>query len=368
MRKLALVAALAAVALGASACDLPATDYAAEVGGTTITSATVTSTVSGVGGDSDFSCVLSSSGSGITASGKGPNSIGTTFAAALLTDLIHAAALRSELAAEHLGVSALARELATDQLASEMAPENSQDQAACPSFAFGSLDATYRDALVELQADQDVLYAHKLGFDLTTPGFRAYAAAHGGLYRERCLTLVAFKSQGSAKTAAAAIAHGTSIAVAGEQNGGSPEAGCVQENQIASLPAPLDTLVPKLKLGVVSAPVSVEGEYLLVALTAIKAVPLADDALELLGIDATVFAQGTSGFDLSTLSAEEAHFAAPVLDHEKVAISPTYGTWQKVGGNWKVVPPAAPPSSLLSNAGAVGNTGSTGAPAGTTGG
>jgi hypothetical protein len=382
VRKLALFAALLVVALVAGACELPPSDYAAQVGGTTITPAQVSSAIAGVSTDSAFTCVLSATGSGLTVAGKGSGSYSTSFAASVLTGWIHLNALQAELARDHLSDTSFAQQVAIAQLESQLTSPDSdstgEEEPECPGSgaeALEGLPTAYRNLLVGLQTDVDILYAKQHGYVLTTAGFTKYAGAHGDLLKQRCLSLIEVKSLGSAKSVEAAIAGGASFATQAQKHSLDTQTadqggaiGCIPNNEDASLAAPLNTVIPNLKLGVVSAPISFEGAYLLLLLTSIEAVPLVEDATFLLP-PAALFALGSSGtYETAELSAVETALAAPVLDHEQVAVAPAYGTWQKVDGAWKVVPPSGPSSALMSNPTAVGDTGVTGAAAGTTGG
>jgi hypothetical protein len=370
-KKLALVAALLAVALLAGACDAGTAGYAAQVNGATISQSTLASTLSEVSSNSGYTCELSSSGTLTVAgtatktSGAGQSTYNSGFAAAVLDELIQLQAVRSELAARHLAVSSFADQEAVLQLQSELTPQSSAtgasgtSGASCPGTGasiLASFPTSYRDELIVLQAGLDVLAAAKTGFALTTAGVRGYLSRHGGLPQERCISVLATENKSGVQQAAAAIAHGASFASEARQhsldaesaaNGGA--IGCVPNAEDSSLVAPLNTLIPKLKPGTVSSPVAVttsQGQkyWLLVEVTAAKAVPLTEDAAA----------------DLPTLAEGEADIGSKLLAAERVVVYPSYGSWKKVSGVWEVVPPSGPPASLISNPAAVGATGASG--------
>ncbi len=370
MRKLVLPAALLAVALLAGACDANLGGDAASVDGTAISQSTLTSNLSDAASDSIYTCELSSSGtltvagSGTKVTGAGSSTYTSPFVAAVLNQLIQVTAVRNELARLHLSASSFARQEATLQLESELTPPTSSATGAsgtptCSGTGEGALKAfpkAYRNQLIELQAGLDVLAAHREGFALTPSGVRAYAVKHGGLPQERFVSIIATQSKAEAQTIAAAINQGASFASEAREhsvdsqsaaNGGA--LGPIPDSEDAGFVKPLNTLIPSLRTGVVSAPVAVtttsgQKVWLLVLVTKVQSIPLADIA---------------SAY-LPTLTQGETEVASTALHGARVTVSPAYGSWKNEHGVWEVVPPSGPPASLLPNPSAVGASGASG--------
>lgn len=373
MRKLALAAALLAVALAASACDANvATGYAAQVNGTSIEQSTLDSTLSGVASNSGYVCELSKSGtltvsgSGTKITGSGQSTYNSAFVAGVLDELIELQVVPAALASRHLLPSAFAEQEAVGQLESELTPTSSSTGASgstappsCPGTGEDVLKAfpsSYHRDLIELQADFDELAAGQAGFELTAAGVSAYLTKHGGIPQERCVSIIATTSKGAAQSAAAAIAGGASFAseankhsldTSSAANGGA--IGCIPNSEDSSFVKPLNTLIPSLKPGIVSSPVEATTTsgtkyWLLVLVTSQKIVPLANDAATL----------------LPTFTEGETELASKVLAAAHVVVAPAYGAWKKQSGVFEVVPPSGPVASLLPNPSAVGASGGSG--------
>lgn len=373
MRKLLIPAALAAVALAAGACDANVSGDAASVNGTGISQSALTSTLSQAASNSIYACELSSAGTLTMANtatkvtGAAQSSYSSPFVAAVLNQLIQLHIVRAELARRHLAVTSFARDEAVQQLQLELTPQSSSSTGAsgtptCSGDGTQALSAfptSYRNQLIELQAALDTLAAEKTGFELTPAGVTAYARHHGGVPRQRAVSVILLKSQGEAKTVAAAISHGASFASEARQhsldsqsaaNGGA--IGVIPDAADSSLVSPLNTLIPSLGAGAVSAPTAVtlssngqtEKLWILVSVTKVEDVPIAK----------------VSAQYLPTLAEGESTLGSRLAAHAGVTVSPTYGAWKNENGVWEVVPPSGPPASLLPNPSAVGASGASG--------
>jgi len=353
VRKLLLtVALLVGVALAAGACDTTPSGYAAQVGGTTISSATLTAALSSAAADPATCEVQSFLGvSSIHGAGSGDETYSSAFAAAVLHQLIETEVMRRQLAAEHLAITPFARAVGVAELDSALTPTSTSSGPSCPGTGATTLQGftpDFRRQLVDFYAGLSLLIAHANGLELTPAGVGSYAAAHGGAPSITCLSAIVVSSQGSAQTLEADLAKGASFAALARAhsldtqsapNGGA--IGCAPPAQIAQLAAPLNKIVPRLAVGQASAPVHISTFWAIVLVTSRHALGTVQSAATLLGQHA---------------AAGEAAFRAG-LARVDVVVDPAYGSWSRSGATLTVATPAGPSGGLLFNASAVGATG-----------
>lgn len=331
--------AVASVALGACNANLGAD--AAHVNGTTITEQHLDSTLTAIRKNSDYTCVLSSATGGLVTAGAGKGTYATAFASSILTTLVEERALAKAVADQHLVLGGFARTVSVQALQAQLAPPQGSSCTASGSAVLSSLPSSYRNFLVDLQAEQAVLLANGAGVALTKAGMAAYAKAHPKATSLECVSAIEVSSKAEATSLATQVRAGASFATlakkhsldqASAASGGA--LGCVLPSQIASS---LGKTVAALGPGQVSAPVPFGSSYVIFQLTARKPAPPAEVA------NAVLQSQASKDTAIITAALQKVH----------VRVEPRYGSWKKVSGVWQVVPPKGPPSTLLANPAAV---------------
>ena len=345
--------ALVALVLGSfvlSACNAQFTPYAARVEGATISQATLDSALDSIANDPGYRCVVeTTSGGAVNVTGAGSGTYNATFASAALSLLVEAQAVKTHIEAMHLHVSPFADEVASTQLPADFGPPSGSSCTATGAEVFRSLPDRYRNVLLGLQANEDVLAARAVGVPLTMAGLAAFARKHPASTTLDCARVIEVASSEKATQLAIAIRAGVSFAVIAKKNSldtfSAPRGGnlgCVLPTALIN---PLGHIISTLSVGELSAPIAFRSDWLLLEVTRRTADSLADIATK------TVLPQGTQA-----ATAELARIVA----HAKVSVDPRYGTWAKVKSAFQVRPPSGPPLDLVPNPGAVGATSSLG--------
>jgi len=328
------------VALGACNADLSAT--AAHVDGSAISEARLDHTMSAIGADAAYRCVLSGSSGSVAVSGAGEGTYATTFAASLLTTLVEERALQASLAGKHLHLTSFGRSVATSDLEAQLAPPSGSSCTASGSAVLSGLPQSYRSFLVQLQTEQAALMANDAGVALTASGMRRYAAAHPTSTTLECVSAIEVTSKAEATSLAAEARSGAasfaslakkySIDQSSAASGGA--LGCVLPAQLTSS---LSGVVSALSPGSVSTPVAFGPDYVVFQLT--SRVPAS--------------ASEVASVVLETEASKDSALVVAALKRARVAVDPQYGHWKDVAGVWQVAPPVGPPSKLLENSAAV---------------
>jgi PPIC-type PPIASE domain len=337
--------ALALVVVGAvvlSACDAQFLPEAARVDGAFVSQSTLNSALDSVASDAGYRCLLeTAAGSAHAVTGVSNGTYNTSFAAGALSLLIEAKAADVAVARDHLVVTPLARQVARAELATSFTPSSGSTCTEPGAEVLSSLSGGFAAALVSLQADEDALAAHAVGYRLTTSGARAYAQHHAAEAALDCTEAIEVASRAKAEQLAIAILHGASFATVAEKNSLDASAsrggalGCITPSALTS---PLGGIVSTLPVGLLSPPVQFAGEWILFEVTARRTPTLSEAAAALVHAGSTA------------ASKELARFVAKA----HVEVDPRYGTWKKVGSSYEVKAPTGPPLHLLPNPTAVG--------------
>ena len=339
--------ALVALGLGSfalSACNAQFTPYAARVGNETISQATLDSALDSIASDAGYRCVVeTTSGGSVNVTGAGNGTYNATFASAALSLLVEAQAVKDRIETMHLRVTKFADEVATNQLPSDFGPPSGSSCTESGAAVFRGLPGRYRNVLLGLQADEDVLAARSVGVPLTKAGMSAYMRHHPSSTTLDCARVIEVASSEKATQLANAIRAGVSFAVVAKKNsldsfsapkGGS--LGCVLPTALIN---PLGRILAALPVGRLSTPIAFRSDWLLLEVTRRTPDSLLDVATK------AVLPQG--------IQAATADLAS-IVAHAKVSIDPTYGSWAKVRSAFQVRPPSGPPLDLVPNPAAVG--------------
>ncbi len=339
---LAPLAFVGAAAIALSACDSQFLPTAARVDGAFVTQSSLNSALDSVASDSGYRCLLeTSAGNAHAVTGVSNGTYNASFAAGALSLLIEAKAADAVAARDHLAVGSLARQVADDELTTSFTPTSGSACTESGAEVLATLGPRFRDALVSLQADQDVLAAHSLGAVLTPAGVSAYAQRHPSEIALDCTEAIEVASRSKAQQLATAIRGGASFAVVARANsidasssrGGA--LGCITPSGLTS---PLGGIVSSLAVGELTAPIHFAGDWILLEVTGRRAPTLSQAA-------AAIVHDGTA-------AASRALSAAVSGAH--VEVDPRYGTWTKVGATYEVKAPHSPSLDLLPNPSAVG--------------
>jgi hypothetical protein len=325
--------AMASLALGACNANLGAN--AAFVDGNPISEQRLDATLSAIASNSDYTCVLSSATGGLVTSGAGAGTYAQRFASSILTTLVEQEALAKAVAADHLAVTPFARSVAVQALQAQLSPPQGSSCSAPGAKVLSSLPSSYRRFLVDLQAEQAVLLAHRAGVALTKAGMAAYARAHPDASSLECISAIEVASRAEAVSLADKVRSGASFAQlakrysldqASAPSGGA--LGCVLASQISPS---LSSTVSSLAVGEVSAPVPFGSAWVIFQLSARK--PASPDQV--------------ASVVLNSQLAKDQAVVSGALEAVQVHVDPRYGSWKRVAGIWQVVPPKGPPSALL---------------------
>lgn len=299
-RFLALLVVLAGLVV-AAALAMPSN--AMTVNGAAVGQQALVSDLSAIAGSDGYQCYLVAEltlqGQGtsglfpVTGAGSSPStprSYNTTFVRYWLAQLATDELVTQQVAARNLVVSqadlALARTTLSQQTAAVLDEYQRSTGGSCGTTAAGvlaSVPATFRNELVQAQAERDLLLVHEAGYALTPASLRRYYAGHRATFDTICVSYVSFDSESAAAAAQAAVASGTPIAQAGSET----PLGCAVSATITTLPPS----VTSLAVGKVSAPLAEgtgTGRYALLTVTkrTATAFPSARTAVEAALLDA----------------------------------------------------------------------------------
>jgi hypothetical protein len=341
---------------------------AATVNGTTITQDALNSDITAIAHSAEYQCYLnsetylSSNGSAeglppVTGAGQGQNpgdtpTANTAFVATYLDTVIgHQIVL--QLAAErNVTVTSAdltaARSSLSNQISSVMSEVASTAQGSNPSFTCGattsplmgdqvlaSLPASFVDEQVRFVATASVLQEDLSGVGASQSDLQAYYEKHSSEFDTVCYNAAEFTSQSAAATAQAAVNSGTafsSAVSAASQSGTFP---CSPLIAIAGDVGTDVSTLQGLALNKVSAPISVNGNYLVLQLTKRGPTPYAS-------VKADV------SQEVQELGSQKAQTAITAAERRSsVAVDPRYGTWKPVTA--EIQPPFVPEPSWVLN-------------------
>jgi len=233
VRRLVILAALVAVALGASACTTSPT--VATVGGASISKSTLDTQLAALVDNTDAACVFSAEfGLGSSAiAGAGQGTVTTQVATAELDNLILGKLLSETLARHHRVVSAGDLASAKSDLTADVRASlsNASQTGAVPpscsavtSNPVAGLPADFGaqlDRFLAVQEQFESLVGH---VNVSSAGVARYYRQHPADYRQACLDVVVADTQGAAQKIRTAIAGGESFASAATGAGADTQA------------------------------------------------------------------------------------------------------------------------------------------------
>lgn len=299
--------------------------------------------MSALAGNAGYLCTLAQSNptASISVSGAGSENYNAGFAASQLSLLIRAHVLSTLVAKSGLSVSAADANLATTRLGAELSPPARSTCTVGGPAIIASLPASYRNFLVNLEVEQELLSAHLAGVAISPSALASYASARQRKAYDACVSVILVSSLASATAARAKIASGASFASVARSTSTDQSSaasggvlGCLQPTQFQP---PLDTDVENLAIGQVSQPIAFSSSYVLLEVTSRKP-PTELEALNYL---------------LNSESAAQAALVTATESHLRIAVDPRYGSWKKVSGAYEVVPPTGPALADLLNPGAI---------------
>ena len=322
-RLLVLVAAAAAMVLGAAACN-PVTPYAALVNGQAVSSQDLNMELEAIRDSPQYLASLEANQISVTGEGKG--TFNADFVAQVLRRQVFWALVHQAVVDRHLVITAEDLQAAADDV---------RQQLGYPG-EFESLPKDYRQFLAQHQAEVTALQASLARVDVSPAAIAAYYAAHRQQFVEACVQHILVASQAQAAQIKAALAAGAPFdqeARANSTDQGSIQAGgrlgCGPTTQYV---APFAQAVQTLPLNQVSDPVQTQFGWHLIEVTARQQQPLSQAAPQ---IRAQLLQQSQSALNA---------FIDRRVARSNIAVDSRYGRWVTAGpgGQSGVVPPRAP--------------------------
>jgi hypothetical protein len=352
---------------GVAAAALTVPTNAAVVNGTAISQETLNSDLSAIAGSADYQCYLTSedylSSNGnqtlppITGAGQGQNvgdnpTASSAFVATYLDTEIGHQLLLGLAAKRNVTVTPAqlteARSSLINQIDGVISQVSQTAQGQNPRFTCGlnpqtagqtvlaSLPASFADAQVQFVATASALQEDLAGVGSSESDLQSYYERHRAQFDTACFNAAEYSTEASAKAAQAAVDSGTpftQVASSATQSGTIP---CTELVAVAGeLGADVSTL-EGVAVGKASAPIDVNGSYVVLELTKrtptpyATAKPIVSQAVQGVGARATQTA----------ISAAERHAT--------VVVDPRYGIWH--ADTALVFTPLAPATSDVLNA------------------
>jgi hypothetical protein len=337
------VAAIVAIALASSGCNLKWRPYAARVDNTVITPASLDAAMSALKADPGFACLEFDST--FRVAGAGEHTYDLKSADFVLNQLIEYQIERRIAASLRATPRGSAVSLASDQLTTRLESElSSQTTAACPRTGadLTKLRGGYKNVALGLLADEDAIAAHFAGTSLSPGGLARYEAAHRSTTSESCVSLIEVPSKSIATAVAHAIKHGASFAT--EAAAHSIDTGNAKQGGAIGCAADISALgsyakpVQALAVNQVTAPLPYTSgtttAWLLFTVTSRPPEPPATLLEQLLTTERTPFV----------------HVIEHAIARSRVSLSSQYGSWRKIG---EIVPPSTAAGRFAPNAAAV---------------
>jgi parvulin-like peptidyl-prolyl isomerase len=335
--RVAGLAAVIALVLGLSGCNVRFSPYAAVVNGTEISQAQLRSALSAIAANASYKCAIESSGTSHV-QGAGDGTYNSTFTAQVLSILVQDKAVHQYIERLHLSEPASLPAIALSQLEQSTAPPST-----CPGSGDSLMQAfvpSYRDQLIKFQVDEDALSAHLAGTSLEPGSLEAFVARDKNLWQEACVSVIEVASKATALSLRSQLAKGASFAslakahsldTSSAPNGG--YIGCVADSEFT---APLGTVLAALSVGHVSSPVAFSSDWLLLVVTSRQA---------------ESYSELVSSLNASQQTTLNTVFPR-LLKAAKVQLDPQFGSWVAKGSIARVVANAGPASAIVPNSSA----------------
>jgi hypothetical protein len=341
---------------------------AATVNGTTISQDALNSDITAIAGSADYQCYLnseeylSSNGSQqglppVTGAGQGQSPgqtptansafVGTYLDTVIGHQIVLQLAGRRDVTVTSADLTS-ARASLTAQISSVMSEIAQTAQGANQRFSCGattapltgaevlnSLPASFVDQQVQFVATASALQEDLSGVGSSQSALQAYYQRHRSEFDTVCFNAAEFTSQSSAAAAQAAVNSGTPFSTAVSS---SAQSGTFPCSPLVAIAGDLGTDVPTLQavaLNKASAPISVNGNYVVLQLTKRGPTPYAS-------VKADV------SQEVQELGSQKAQAAITAAERRSsVTVDPRYGEWQPVTA--QILTPFVPPPSNVLN-------------------
>lgn len=358
----ALVLLLVALAAGVALAAFFVPMNAATVNGTTISRNSLNSDLHAIAGSPSFQCYLEASsvvqsggsvqlplpvlGAGSSGSGSGSSAstYNTRFVDYWLNTRIGNALVAQVANKRHVTLTSAdlaegRRDLETTISGSIGAAASAgvQTCSATPSQVLGSLPGSFVNELVHAQATQDAVQADASGYGLGSSDLDRYFYAHRAQFDQLCLSVIAVSTQAQAQQIRSAIESGSSFSQEAQSNSLDTSSASRGGALGCFVPATssIVSMVTSLGVGQISQPISYQGAYLLLQVTARRHSTLSQAQSE---VPTAVIAAGRG-------RAQRELTAAVRAAH--IDVDPRYGNWSPSG----LVPPNVPPSGTALSVG-----------------
>ncbi len=348
MKWLIILLVLLGGGLAAAAFSVPTN--AAVVNGNSISQETLNANVSAIASSPSYQCYLNSetyltSGGSqqlppVAGAGQGQNAgdrptANSAFVASYLdTEIGHqivfqvAGARRVTVTPAQL---AAARSTLTDQISSVMSQILQTSVGQNPRYScsvtgqpltgqeiFATMPSSFVNADVQFDATVAALEEDLAGVGSSPSALAGYFARHQAQFDTGCFDAAEFSGENAAQTGAAAVAFGTPFS---QVASGATNSGTIPCNTLTSVAAELGVQVSELDgiaVGGVSAPISLNGNYLLLQLTKRTPTPYAEAAP---AVAQAVQQAGSTATQRALTAAER---------RSTVSVDPRYGVWVPV--------------------------------------
>ena len=363
-----LLVLLIVLAGGVAAAALAVPTNATDVNGSTISQASLNSDLHAIANSTYYQCYLNSQaylssnggeelapvdGAGQGQDGAGDHPTATTaFVATYVDTEVGHQVVLDVAAARHVEVTpadlAAARSNLSEQISQVMSEVLQTPQAQNVRYScsvtgeplsgekvLGTMPASFVDQQVQFVATASALQEDLAGVGSSTADLEGYFQRHLAEFDTACWTVGVYSSEAAAQAAAAEVAFGTPFSqVAAKATQGGPQS-CEMLPVIAS-ELPSTAKIASLPTGTVSAPIDVNGSYVLVQITSRTPTSYSDAA----PVVADVVQQAGAKATQAAITAKERH--------SSVTIDPRYGAW--LPDLATVFPPLAPATSDVLNA------------------
>jgi hypothetical protein len=338
-RFVAMCAALLAVVLASTGCNsLSTTASAAQVGGSTIATSELNTSMTQLRSDTGFLCA-SGGGTLPVTTGAGTDTWSTSYADSVLTQLIKFRILDQMVAAHHVVLPAADFNLAQSeteagigQTLSTLQQEGVTCPNATPASIVSGLGASFRAAFVDNQLNQDAYSAYLAGTSLQPAALSSWEDSHRSEATLSCSAVIGVSTKKLALSISKAVRNGASFASEAtkhSENIGAGAGGSIGCLPPSSWPGNLGPVAVSLKLDTASRPVEYQSTWILIYVTSRRLESLTDVVSQLVGLEAATF---------------DAQYAKALASAD-ISVSSVYGTLQRktIHGalSLSVVPPGS---------------------------
>jgi hypothetical protein len=348
-----LIVLLIVLAGGLAAAAFTVPSNAASVNGVSISQQQLNSDLNAIAGSAGYQCYLNAEEAvatggatslpsivGATQVGDGTSqqTVSTGFAGYYLDTAIGHQLVLEVAAARHLQVTPQELSEARSELESQIngiLQEVTGSKYACSQSTanevLSTMPGSFVDKTVRFNATASVLEEQASGVGSTTADLERYFANHASEFDTACFTVAEYTSQTDAEAGAAAVAFGTPFStVAAQTQGGGPKGCDSLYGVVAGLPG---SGLESLALNTVSAPISDNGDYLLIEITKRTPTSFAAARTE---VESAVQNAGASKASTIISAAQKA---------ANISVDGRYGTWNAT----HVLAPTPPATADLLN-------------------